>query len=126
MPLPDGKLTEAELLLAQQKLQQFWTANGGRKPCPTCGSSIYHVIPQLNGNRSDTLNTMEKHFRFPTVMVTCGNCGYLDQYLASHLGIQWLLQPPPPPPPAPSPPLGEKTLGEVIAEALANPSKRDG
>ena len=114
MPMPDGKLSDAEVALAHERLKVFWARNNGRKPCPSCGHPHYYVIPQLNGNRSDTLATTDPHFRFPTVMVTCQQCGYLEQYLASNLGIQWLM----PPPPIPAPPPPEQSLGEILSDAL--------
>lgn len=102
MPLADGKLTEFEVATAHNALLTLWAKNGGRQPCRSCGSPGYVVIPQLNGNRSDTLSPMGAHFRFPTVMVMCQQCGLLDQYNASYLGIAWLMpDTPPPPPPRP-------------------------
>jgi len=98
MPFADGKLSEDEVARIDANLQRLWSMAGGRQPCPKCGFGPYFIIPQLNGNRSDTLNPSDPHWRFPTVMVTCQRCGYLDQYLASNLGIQWLLPPLQPPP----------------------------
>lgn len=103
MPFLDGRLSEIEVRLADSNLQLFWLQNGGRKPCPTCGSEQYYIIPQLNGNRSDALNPSDPHFRFPTIMVTCQKCGYLDQYLATALGVNWLTVPTPPPVDPPQP-----------------------
>ena len=114
MPQPDGTLYPYELEIIDASLQRLWGHNGGKQPCPKCQWGPYQIIPQLNGNRSDTLDVLAPHFRFPTVMVMCLRCGYLDQYLASNLGVQWLLPPPVPAPPAtpPSPEYLNALLGK--------------
>ena len=113
MPLANGKLTDEEVHTALSRLEEFWAKNGGRKPCLTCGETAFFIIPQLNGNRSDSLTPNEPHFRFPAVMVTCRNCGRLEQYLATNLGINWLMPAPPPAvsPAPPPPPLRDGLLG---------------
>jgi hypothetical protein len=135
MPAPDGTLSEDEVALIRFKLTQFFDSIGGRRPCPTCGTIPYWIIPQLNGNRSDTLTPNEAHYRYPTVMVTCQNCGYVEQYAATKLGIQYLEVPAPPPvpppptyipPPTPIPAPPARSLGDILGEELTRRDRDDG
>ncbi len=98
MPLADGTLTDIEYEHFKNRLIALWNANGGRKPCRSCGSEGYYFHPSLIGNRSDTLSVGEPHTRLPTVGVYCSQCGLLDQYAARIIGIQVLLPSPPPSP----------------------------
>lgn len=122
MPGPDGSLTDTEVAVAHLKLQEYWAMVGGRKPCPQCGDTHYFVMPQLNGNRSDTPTTNTLHFRFPAVMVACQRCGFLDQFFAPNLGISWL----PAPVQTDEPPAPPESLGDILSNALRDRGGENG
>jgi ribosomal protein L37E len=90
MPLPDGTMTEDEFRLVATKLLTFWGANGGRKPCRSCGDDAFLIHPALLANASDTVSFGGPHTRMPTVMVYCRQCGYAEHYVARVLGIEAL------------------------------------
>lgn len=130
MPAPDGTLSDIEVATARFRLEQFFAGIGGRRPCPTCGTKEYYVIPQLNGNRSDTPSPNDPHFRYPAVMVSCVNCGYLEQYIAGNLGISYWTPPPAPPPPTYIPPpvatTPDQSLGNILGDLLKRKDGNDG
>jgi len=93
MPTPDGTMTPQELETAHQKLHEFWTLGGGKKPCPQCGEVAYWIMPQIISNRSDAATVLSPHFRYPAVAIVCQRCGYMDQYLSRNLGVEWQVYP---------------------------------
>ena len=90
MPKADGTLTETEYLATVDRLRELWDANGGHKPCPSCGNRSFYYHPSLLGNPSDTVRPDRAHTRVPTFLVYCQKCGYAESYVASRLGIKTL------------------------------------
>jgi 5-methylcytosine-specific restriction endonuclease McrA len=87
MPDPDGKLTPDDYRKAGEFFNELEKKAGKELACEVCGNTIWVINTHLLGQRTDSLDVVGPHLRFPSVMFFCRECGNQKFFVAQKVGI---------------------------------------